>query len=386
MKIMNNFELKRWFSFFLLILSGIVSYVIIINFSDVWNWFSRLTGYMSPFITGFVIAYLLDIPCTKIQSILKNSSVNFVRKKSRGLSVLITFLFLIITLTILLLIVIPIFVSSIIEFFSNINYYYSDFINFVRGLTNDEDLLEAFGIESYIKSFSLRNLIEYAGGYKSIWESLLRILGASSYVFNITISLVSSVYILLESDSILEFFKKLVTAFVPEKTCNVLFKYVNHTNEYFKKFLYCTLIDGSIVGAISIIGLSLIGAKYAFLLGALEGITNMIPYFGAIVGTIVIVIVMLLTDDVGKAIFAGIFLLVLQQIDGNIIKVKLFGDSFQISPFLVILSITIGGAYYGVAGMVIAIPIVAVLKTIIMDLINYRLKMNRENESNRLEE
>ena len=111
------------------------------------------------------------------------------------------------------------------------------------------------------------------------------------------------------------------------------------------------------------------------LLGFMIGLFNLIPYFGAIIAVIIAIIVTLLTGGFGQALLMAIIVIILQQIDANIINPKIVGNSLKISPLLVIFAVTVGGAYFGVLGMFLAVPIVAVLKILITDYIEYKNKI-----------
>ena len=118
--------------------------------------------------------------------------------------------------------------------------------------------------------------------------------------------------------------------------------------------------------------MSILGVKYAVLLGFMIGLFNLIPYIGAIIAVVIAGIITLLTGGVSQAIWMLVIVTILQQIDANIINPKIVGNSLQISPLLVILAVTVGGAYFGIIGMFLAVPIIAVIKVIIEDFINYR--------------
>jgi len=124
------------------------------------------------------------------------------------------------------------------------------------------------------------------------------------------------------------------------------------------------------------------GVKYAVLLGFMIGLFNLIPYFGAIIAVIVAVIVTIFTGGIGKAIIMAIVVIVLQQIDANVINPKIVGNSLKMSPLLVIFAVTVGGAYFGVIGMFLSVPIMAVVKLLVTEFIEYR----NTNKNNKLKE
>ncbi len=149
-------------------------------------------------------------------------------------------------------------------------------------------------------------------------------------------------------------------------------KYFKESNEIFFKFISSQLLDGIVVGILTSIAMSILHVKYAVLLGFMIGIFNLIPYFGAIIAVIIAVIITLLTGGISQAIWMAIVVIILQQIDANIINPKITGSSLKISPILIIFSVTVFGSYFGIIGMFLAVPIVAIIKLLILDYIKYK--------------
>ena len=150
--------------------------------------------------------------------------------------------------------------------------------------------------------------------------------------------------------------------------------YIDSTNRRFFIFISSQLIDAIIVGILVTIAMSIIGVKYAVLLGFMIGIFNIIPYFGAIVAVAISVIITIITGGLSQAAIMAVVVIILQQIDSNIINPKIIGNSLEISPLLVIFAVTVGGAYFGVLGMFLAVPITAVLKIVFNDYIEFKIQ------------
>ena len=156
-------------------------------------------------------------------------------------------------------------------------------------------------------------------------------------------------------------------------------KYFNNSNDIFFKFIASQFLDAIVVGVLVTIAMSLMEIKYAPLLGFFIGLFNMIPYIGAIIAVAISALVTLITGGLSQTIWMLIVVIILQQIDANIINPRIVGQSLKISPLLVIFAVTVGGAYFGILGMFLAVPIVAVLKILVEDYINYRLKLKEIN-------
>lgn len=243
------------------------------------------------------------------------------------------------------------------------------------GALPDDSILKSKQVEDIVKSIgdSIQNIDfkQYVSTDK-ITGYIKSVIGVANGIFDIFVSFVVSVYILLQRGSIMNFFRKLTMAIFDEKTCDKIGKYVDSTNRIFFKFISGQIIDGIIVGILVTIGMSVIGVKYAVLLGFMIGLFNIIPYFGAIVAVAISVLITLITGGVSQTLIMAIVVIILQQIDSNIINPKIIGNSLEISPLLVIFAVTVGGAYWGVLGMFLAVPVAAVLKIIIDDWIEFK--------------
>lgn len=199
-------------------------------------------------------------------------------------------------------------------------------------------------------------------------------IGMTSRVINLFLSIIISIYTLLYKDLLIATIDRIAKLFIKKRSLEIIKSYLNQTNEIFYKFISTQFLDAFILGVLATIILALIGVKYAVTLGILLGICNMIPYFGAMFASILTVFITFLTGGATLAIITGISLLILQQIDGNIIGPRLMGGALNMNPILIILSITIGGAYFGVIGMFLSIPIAAMLKIIFNNFIEMREK------------
>jgi len=193
----------------------------------------------------------------------------------------------------------------------------------------------------------------------------------SSAVFRAFLTFISSIYIILEKEKFKEFLCRVIKAFTPNLASDLVIQYSRRLNKNFKQYIYTQTIDGLILGSIATIELYILRSPFALVLGIMLGIVNYVPYFGSIFGSLAAVIVVAFTQGLSTAALAALILLITQQIDGNVIQPKLMGSHFRLSPFLVIVSITIGGAAAGILGMIAAIPIVEVLKVMFEGIIEY---------------
>lgn len=266
--------------------------------------------------------------------------------------------------------IIPILVQSVRDLIANFQTYYTESIERLNQSGTD-DFLNNPIVQEGIKRLqevdwsqlaTLENIMAYARGAVS----------AVTGVFSVFVSIIVSIYILLERSNIVKFLTRLGQAIFKPKTYNLLYSYFEKANEIFFKYVGSQFLDAVLVGSIASIILSILGVKYAVLLGVMIGLSNMIPYFGAIIATVIAALITLITGGFMQAIAMLITIIVLQQIDANVINPKIVGDSLKISPLLVIFAVTVVGAYFGIIGMFLSVPIIALLKLMLEHFIAFR--------------
>ena len=377
---MNKKDFKKWMYYFSLIFVSIIVFKTIDSVIAISGWISNLFDVLSPFLSAILIAYMLYIPCKSIEDTYRKSNFKILQKHVRGLSVTTVYLILFIVIFIIMNFIIPPTINSIGNLITKLPGYYQTaeelFDNAQEGT-----ILYNLGKTSMIQNLRSSNIEETIKNtitLDNIYNYMNTMFGAAKSVFNVFITTVVSVYILLERNDIRNFGRTFCRAMFSEKTFKYIRKYFHNINDVFSRFISSQILDATIVGIIMIIFLSIMKIEYAVLLGLMIGVLNLIPYFGAIFAIIFAVLITIFTDGFNVAIYVAIGALVLQQIDANIINPKIVGNSLEISPILVILAVTIGGAYFKIIGMFLAVPIIAVMKVLIEDFITYRELKQKE--------
>ena len=369
-------NLSKWMYWFLLAISVILVYKILDNFTSIGNAISNFFSVITPFLSGLLLAYLLYIPASRIEKGFSKRKNKFVRKRARGLSVLLTYILAIIIIMLIVNVILPVITDSIVELVSSFQGYWNAAINRLNALPEDS-FLKGEMVTNIIKtvgeSIQKVDLMKYINPDK-ITTYVKGVFGVATGIFDVFVTIIVSIYMLLQRGPITKFFEKMGIAMFDEKSCNQIGKYVDSTNRIFYKFISSQIIDAILVGILVTIAMSIIGVKYAVLLGFIIGLFNIIPYFGAIIAVALSVIITIITGGLSQAIIMALVVIVLQQIDANIINPKIIGNSLEISPLLVIFSVTVGGAYFGVLGMFLAVPVAAVLKIIVNDYLDFKIK------------
>lgn len=375
----NKGKLTKWLYWFLFALAVILVYKTLDNFSAIGNWIANLIDVLMPFVIGLLIAYLLYIPCRKLESIYRKSKkLKIISKRARGLSILTVYIIIIIILIVAINYLLPIVANSIIDLVSNIQGYYNSLMINIDNMPDDSILKNEIVLDAIegIKTIDLKQYINMS----KLAEYAKGAIDFAGRIIDFFVAIIVSIYLLLERREILEFIKKLGRAILNKRAYKNFGKYFDRTNSIFFNFLAGQLLDGLIIGIITSIAMLILGVKYAISLGFMIGIFNLIPYFGAIIAVIIAAIITLLTGGLWQTVIMVIVLIILQQIDANIINPKILGNSLKISPLLVIFAVSVGGAYFGFWGMFLSVPVIAVIKLVLTDYIEYKNRIKDRKE------
>lgn len=369
-------NLSKWMYWFILAVAIILVYKFVDNITSIGDIIKNFFEIISPFLTALLIAYLLYIPASRIENRFKKSKSKFVKRRARGLSVFLTIILTILIIILLVNVLFPVISDSIFELISNFQGYWNNTIDRLNNLPEDS-ILKNETVTNAVQSFGEKlkeiDLMQYLNPER-ITGYVKSVLGVATGLFDVFVTVVASVYLLLERGKILEYLKKLGNAILKSETCERIGQYCNITNKVFFRFISSQLIDSILVGIVVTIAMSIIGVRYSILLGFIIGLFNLIPYFGAIVAVAISILITLVTGGLSQAIVMAVVVIILQQIDANIINPKIIGSSLEISPLLVIFSVTVGGGYFGVLGMFLAVPAVTVLKLILDDYLDSKNK------------
>ena len=359
-----------WLQALLFLGAVFILYNLIAGSSAIFAGLGNFLRIISPVIVGFVIAYLLSGACTLFERLIKKSiSKPFVQKRARGISVMIVYLLVVLTLYLVGSFLFPIIIQNINDFI-----HYSLPMIYIQarawvmnvdwgGLSEMLNLEEQ--LQSFFDNFSLADVMEHAQfGVYQVTEFLVNI---TSGIFNAVIAIIISIYASLHKNKLLDMFNRVMNLFVKEPRLTQIRSYLTLANQLFYKFIKAQFLDACILGVLATILLTILGVPYAVVLGLFLGVCNMIPQFGSIFGTIVTIAFTLITGTPTQTLMVAACLIVLQQIDANVISPKIMGNALKINPILIISSLVVGGAYFGVIGMFLSIPIAAMLKILFID-------------------
>ena len=371
---------KKRISWLLIALTVVIVYKMLDNFSSIQAWFGTFFRILKPFLAGLLISYILFMPCKKIESALSKSKFKFVKKRARGLSVITTYIIFVLIIIIIINCIFPVLKESVVELVGNIPGYYETLVNKYKELPEDS-VLKSDVIKDKMTELSNIDVKQFLSiNNEKIIEYVKNIINIFSGIFDVFVSIIVSVYILLQRTTIMKFLRRFARALFKKNTYEAVNKYFTKANEVFFTFISSQLLDAVIVGVLTTIAMLIIKVKYAPLIGFTIGLFNMIPYIGAIVAVAIGILITFITGGIGKAIAMAVVVIILQQIDANIINPKIIGVSLEVSPLLVIFAVTVGGAYFGIMGMFLGVPIAVVIKTVLNDWIENKNKFRDEQE------
>ncbi len=370
---------KRWryWPLFWFALAVIVACKVINEINFVWIWLKALGRIVEPFFAGFLIAYLLNIPVSALETRLATSNRTAVRKHAKAISIAAVYLGALLILAAIVVLLVPAIAQTASRLSVALQEVLPQIDAFMKEIAETGFLPPQLDFEKGLGTDALKSIVD-AIGLDRLTAPLGMLMAVPSALLSTALAVISSIYFLSGKDSYIRFWSRCLDAFVPAKASEAIHRHAAHANTYFKSFFYCQLLDACIVGVLATIICKLAGSEYGLVLGPLIGLLNVIPYFGALVGGVIAVGVTAFTNGWPNAIGIAIALVVLQQVDGNLIQPRILGSQLAMSPLLIIVGITIGGAVWGVLGMVVAIPIAAVLKDILVEAMQ-----NRETRSHK---
>ena len=368
----NKEELKKWM---FLILFAIISFYIINNISIVWNVILFLISVMSPFILGAIMAFILNIPMTKIEKQLNKKIEN--KRITRIIAIIISLLIFILIIGLISFLIIPEIIESLEKLVSNIPSLVNDAESYVLKLLENHESVQIEIKEMFTNintSKIISNLLNYI-----VNGSLSFISGLISSLITIFTGIIFSIYMLSQKEYLIRCFNKILKAFLNNKKYRKVQEICSLANKTFSNFVSGQCLDAVILGLILFIVLSIFRFPYALLISVLTCITALIPIFGALIAMVVGVVLIGISSPLEALLFILIFQIV-QQIEGNFIYPRIVGSSVGLSPLWTLLAITVGGNLFGILGMLIGLPIASICYAIFRSYVNDRLKDQESNK------
>ena len=349
---------KNWIPYTVATCSAVVVYLLLSHIGNIWHGITVVFGFISPVFGGIILAYLIDALVVFFEKkVFKKISSD---KRRRLVSLVVAMLLLLAFLVTLALTLIP-------QVFESVRVLVNNLGGYVRSLqdTFDQPVL-TFGKFK----LDISTLIQYGEGMLerlalTLRENIGRVLDASVNIgkgfFNGVICVILAIYFLMSKEQLLEVIKKAMWQHMDEQKFRRLSLVGRQCNRILISYIACDLFDGLIVGVANFIFMTVFGMPYGVLVSVFVGLTNLLPTFGPIIGGAIGAFILLLANP-GHMVWFLVFTVILQTIDGYIIKPHLFGDSLGVPPLWVLVSVIVGGRIFGVWGIMLAIPFAAIAR------------------------
>ena len=362
---------------------SILFFFFIYRFDGFGDAVSKVTGILMPFIYGAVIAYLLKPVCNTIEAFLRR----FIPEKMKGLinalSVTFTILFGLLLIYALCMMIIPQLITSVTTLYytaqANITkfMYWANHLEFIEKNEQIMELLNSAyaalntNLDTWIKNTLLPSMQNILSG------AALGVLNVVVVLKNLVIGIIVAVYMLASRKRFVQQGKMVLYSVVKPRWASLITEEVKYADKMFGGFINGKILDSAIIGVLCYIGCLIFKFPSALLVSVIIGVTNVIPFFGPFIGAIPATLLILIQNPI-KALWFVLFVLVLQQLDGNIIGPKILGNTTGLSSFWVLFAILLFGGLWGFAGMIVGVPLFAVIYDVIKKLVIHGLRRNEE--------
>lgn len=389
---MDKKELKRSYLYkgvtaFLVVAACVMFFFFIYRIDNIWGYFKKIIRVLQPIFIGFVIAYLVNPAVNAINRSLKPLARKIFKKDtvalsaSSAISVIVSLLAFVVILSGIISLVIPQFVNSCSNIITvlpgQIDAFLSKAQDFLKSNKDFEMVLvKIFEYEKKWLQTDLTSTVNrLAGGVASgVWDVV-------NFIKNFGIGIIFAAYLLMRKAILANQFRKVLFAFIKESVVDKILFWFKKTHFVFNGFINGKLLEALMVGVLCFIGVSIFRIPYAVLVSVIVGVTDIIPIFGPWIGGIPCAALILITNPI-KGLYFILLIILLQILEGNIIGPKILGEKTGISAFWVVFAIVLGGGLFGVIGMLLGVPVFAVIYYLFAALVNHCLvKKNKSTNS-----
>ncbi len=358
---------------FIVLSSAILFFVIISGLSAFTKAFGNYVSVLYPFFYGFIIAYLLNFLYIFLEKLFKKAKILQTQSKIRRfLNILLSYVIGTAFVTIFIGFILPQLIISITGLIGELPKY-------IRG-TSDyiSKILETYILDPRIVEFLNDRWAILGDQITKIASDLLPaaftlIRTTAMSIWNVVLGVIISIYFLTDKEKLLATSKKTIYGLFGKKIADRLVTLITRTQRIFSQFLVGKVLDSLIIGAITFVVLSLMNMPYVVLITFIITVTNIVPFFGPFIGAIPSVIIILFVSPL-KALWFLIFIIILQQVDGNYIGPKILGDSMGISSFWILFSILVSGKILGFAGLIVGVPLFVLVYSIVKEYLEEKLR------------
>ena len=364
---------------------SILFFFLIYRFQGFGDAISKLTGILMPFIYGAVIAYLLKPVCNCVENFLRRLLPEKMGTAANMLAVTISLLFGILVVYALIMMIVPQLITSVTTLYYTARNNLNDFVDWASHqeiIASNQKLLDFIETSYDNLQDTLDNLVrtKLVPSVQSLLSgAALGVMSFVTFLKNIVIGLIVSVYLLASRKKFGQQGKLILYSLVKPRWANLIMEEIRYADRMFGGFINGKILDSAIIGVLCYIACLIFKFPSALLVSVIIGVTNVIPFFGPFIGAIPATLLILIQNPI-KARWFVLFVLVLQQVDGNIIGPKILGNTTGLSSFWVLFAILLFGGLWGFVGMIIGVPLFAVIYDVLKKFVFHGLRRNEEME------
>ena len=364
---------------------SILFFFLIYRFQGFGDAISKLTGILMPFIYGAVIAYLLKPVCNCVEDFLRRLLPEKMGTAANMLAVTISLLFGILVVYALIMMIVPQLITSVTTLYYTARNNLNDFVDWASHqeiIASNQKLLDFIETSYDNLQDTLDNLVrtKLVPSMQSLLSgAALGVMSFVAFLKNIIIGVIVSVYLLASRKKFGQQGKMILYSLIKPRWADIILEEILYADKMFGGFINGKILDSAIIGVLCYIACLIFKFPSALLVSVIIGVTNVIPFFGPFIGAIPATLLILIQNPI-KALWFVLFVLVLQQVDGNIIGPKILGNTTGLSSFWVLFAILLFGGLWGFVGMIIGVPLFAVIYDVIKKLVLHGLKRNEELE------
>ena len=362
---------------------SILFFFLIYRFQGFGDAISKLTGILMPFIYGAVIAYLLKPVCNCVEDFLRRLLPEKMGTAANMLAVTISLLFGILVVYALIMMIVPQLITSVTTLYYTARNNLNDFVDWASHqeiIASNQKLLDFIETSYDNLQDTLDNLVrtKLVPSMQSLLSgAALGVMSFVTFLKNIIIGLIVSVYLLASRKKFGQQGKLILYSLVKPRWANLIMEEIRYADRMFGGFINGKILDSAIIGVLCYIACLIFKFPSALLVSVIIGVTNVIPFFGPFIGAIPATLLILIQNPI-KALWFVLFVLVLQQLDGNIIGPKILGNTTGLSSFWVLFAILLFGGLWGFVGMIVGVPLFAVIYDVIKKLVIHGLQRHQE--------
>ena len=370
MKFKREWLQHRWVGNTIAICAGVVLFVILEHLGGVFGWIGHVFRFITPVIVGLAIAYVIDPLARLFEHHL------FGRLKSwqlrRMLAVILSLILILVLVITLMVFLVPQLVDSITQFANNLDEYTASLKKWIGGLAEKINFNPS-KINDFLDNFS-KNIVTWVGDNKEAILSKGLDLGSGLLTF--ILGLILAIYFLFGKYFMIAGGKRFLRASMGADKYKGCMRFFSRCNSIMTRYVAFDVLDGIIIGVVNGIFMAIMGMPYVVLISVVVGVTNLAPTFGPLVGALIGSFILVLVNPLDALIFL-ILTLLLQTVDGYILKPKLFGDSLGVSSVMILVFIILGGRMFGILGVIFSIPLAAIVDFTYEDYILPRMEKKR---------